>query len=218
MNAKRIINVGGDEHPDKKKYNYRTHVGINKRRIIESILEGEPNGKSRNEISQDTGLNPDTVTEHCKELQDDGWISKKNKQAKYHVTDGTYGYPELIGLSFGRGAIGTIWNDIRRELLRSGEAITEQQLLREFASRLGARIVYIMIQSLSPKMIFPNRNDEQLDLVYRINIKNNYRIKREYREKMSREWIEKAIRPIYLLSEFRRLPIVKRGLGQNLMM
>ena len=67
LNAKRIINVGDNEHPDKKKYNYRTNVGINKRRIIESIIESEPNGKSRNEISHDTGLNPDTLTKHCNE-------------------------------------------------------------------------------------------------------------------------------------------------------
>ena len=30
---------------------------------------------------------------------------------------------------------------------------------------------------------------------------------------MAREWVERAIRPIRLLSEFRRLPIVRRGLA-----
>ena len=214
MDAKKDANVGDNQPPDKKQHNYRTNVGINRRRIIESILESEPNGKSRNELSQDTGLNAETVTENCKQLQYYGWIFKKNKQAKYHITDDVYGYPELIGHSFGREAIGTIWDDIRRELLRSGEAITEQQLLREFASRLSETIVYILIQSLSPKRLFLNRNDEQLvDLPYRINIKNNYHIKRKFKEEMSRELVERAIRPIRLLSEFRRLPIVKRGLA-----
>jgi hypothetical protein len=96
------------------------------------------------------------------------------------------------------------------------EAKRDQDTLREFASRLGATIVYIMIQSLYSKSKFPNRNDEQslVDIVNRINIKGNshYRIRGQDKDEIARKWVEKAIRPLFILFEFCRLPIVKRGL------
>lgn len=207
----------------------RVNVVFNKLNIIESIAKNEPYGRHTMDIANDTKLHRDTINRLCKRLQIDGYIFRKNKQSEYHVTKKAYGYPELTAFSFGRKAIKTIY-DVRervsspnefcidefcKNLLRSNnnkdinntfEANRDLVTLLEFATRLGAIIEYIMIQALRPKKIFPNREEQLVDL-------DAYPIKGKDKDDISRRWVENAIKPTSMLFEFCRLPMVKRGLA-----
>jgi hypothetical protein len=76
--------------------------------------------------------------------------------------------------------------------------------LFEFANRIGALITYIMIQALSPKKIL-SYNENLLGIDVRIKGKDKYN--------MSSNWVNKAIIPTLILSEFCKLWMMERGLA-----
>jgi predicted transcriptional regulator len=84
---------------------------------------------------------------------------------------------------------------------RCDEQLTDQIDLFEFATRIGALIEYIMIQALRPKKLLPD-NDLEVDVP----------IKGKDKDDIAYNWVENAIQPIGILSEFCRLWTVKRGL------
>ncbi len=196
----------------------RVNVAYNKLKILESIARSEPAGRHTMDISSDTKLSRITVFRLCKQLEDDIYISRKNKQSEYHITKKVYGYPELTAFSFGIKALKTICHDIpraRERVITSNpdyntlEAKRDQKVLHDFALRLGVIIEYIIIQALRPKKAFPNREKEGLvDLDLNPIIVNG-----KQKNDIARNWVENAIKPASILDEFCRLWVVKRGLA-----
>ena len=62
----------------------------NQEKILLSIVRSEPFGISRIELAVTTDLDPETVSNHCKQLVLNKMITKANKKAKYHLTDKAY--------------------------------------------------------------------------------------------------------------------------------
>ena len=81
---------------------------------------------------------------------------------------------------------------------------TETSLF-EFALRLSATIIYIMIWALRPKKFYLDRKKELVEL-------NTSPIKGSNKDSMALDWVNNAIKPEMILSEFRRLGLVERGL------
>ena len=207
----------------------RRNVGFNKRKIIESILRSESDGRRTMDIADDTNLSRDTVYTHCQELEKDGYIYKVNKQSGYHLTDKAYGYPDSGASSFGKAAIRSIYDGIRNKGLldtlneffidETGKSLDltthkaemEQKILHEFAIWLGAIIEYTMIQALSPKKsarkILPKTDDDFVN-PFALGIK------RGGKNDIFRIWLEKPIVPHMMLIffQFSWLPMVRRGL------
>jgi hypothetical protein len=202
------------------------NVEYNKLKIINSILKNEPDGRHTLDIAKDTKLNRDTVTRLCKQLQNDDYIFKKNKQSEYHVERKVYEYPELTAFSLGTSAERALFdihrgwegdlnefcsNEICKKILYNAdntntdfhdEIYVEEKTLLKFAIGLGAFIVYIMIQALGPKKALPTMSE----ILYQ-----KHPIKGQDKDDMIRAWVENAIKPTSILSKFCNLPMVKRG-------
>ena len=84
------------------------NVAYNKRKIIKNIAESEPFGRDMMDVANDTKLHKDTVSTLCYQLEEDDYIFRKNKQARYHVTYKIYSYPILTAFYFGTNATRSI--------------------------------------------------------------------------------------------------------------
>jgi predicted transcriptional regulator len=202
----------------------RIDVIINERSVLESIVTSEPEGRHVFQIAIDVGMSRQRAARYCIKLDELGLIERKNKEAPYHITEKIYSYPMLGAHFFGNEAIRNIRN--RRKWLCDTTRFCNTKLCRsilkqnantghthsdldeinlfEFANRIGALITYIMIQALSPKKIL-SYNENLLGIDVPIKGKDKFN--------MSHNWVNKAIIPTSILSEFCKLWMVERGLA-----
>jgi hypothetical protein len=181
--------------------------------IFHIIALSEPDGKSTNELTKDTGFHRDTIYTLCKQMLKNGLLIKSGKFGKYHLGPKSLEDSGLHGFIFGtevtkqfyslRDFICTTNKFCNNEYCKSvlegrpyKEIIPDKDLydevhLFEFAIRIGAIISYELIESMKyaqlPNLNYVKRNDLIL------------------------KWIDNVIRPLLLIQIFRRLyPVSKR--------
>ena len=89
--------------------------------------------------------------------------------------------------------------------IQCDEQLIDQLNLFEFANRIGALIVYILIEAVRPKKLLSHNDD-----LLRTDIPP---IKGKYKQQISRDWVDNAIKPTKILWEFGQIWMVKRGLA-----
>jgi predicted transcriptional regulator len=153
----------------------RREVGEETRqRVLVKILESEPKGMSTKDLVKATGRNRRTIQGICSNYESKGLLKKTNKKGKYHLTskaklidDPSVGsflvlWNMISGLPFELGDVAMsssmdfvntkrvqqILNSQKRPNKSKQKEALGKFLLFEFALRVGASILYIMIQSM----------------------------------------------------------------------
>jgi hypothetical protein len=197
----------------------RRNVVFAEQRILETIRNYEPEGRRLLDIANDIHKHRDTARRLCNRLQRDHYITRRNKQSPYHVTDKANGDPADTAVFFQRQALENIlswkWlsltnnfcdkdhcknilNDPEQRLGRS-----DQLTLFEFANRVGALIVYSMVQACRPKKPELNIN----------NIRIGINLKGVDKEKIARSWTN-SLSGDRIFSEFSKMDLVKKSLSR----
>jgi predicted transcriptional regulator len=176
----------------------------NKWKILECIFQFEPQGISTKELEENTGLNHDTISNHCKELVLEGRITKKNKKAKYHLTEKAYDEPIVRAWLFKK-----IMENIRKWNIPFDEENVfcnvnkghgeednyNKRILFSFANRIGTFIIYAMIEAIK----LGSWTAEIPGKTMTADLSGS-------KDKLALEWIKNVIDPIDLFSEFLELP------------
>ncbi len=196
--------------------------------IIKCVAIHGDAGAGTTEIAKRTKLNRSTVYRICSKLLLRHIIQKKNKRAKYHLTRKLYGDSNLLPFSLGMDAVSDMqkWkyisvtnrfcnNEIAKKIMeywkwRNKTKLTaedEEQLdelsLFEFANRIGALVLYFLINAMNPKI-----------LGLKIKGFDTFDTFAEFRDKdeMAISWIENSVKPARILQEFAKISIVTKGL------
>jgi hypothetical protein len=181
------------------------------------IAKHEPEGRRVIPISKDIDTHRATVSRLCDELANDDWINRKNKQSAYHLTQKANGDPEIgafifsgqtarkfskkvvISLSNKFCKKQTCKNILDQRKSAHVDDLTNELLLFEFVNRIGAWIVYVMMQAVRPDKVHIAING------------TNFKIsKGKDRDKVAETWID-SIKGKRLFHEFEQLEIVKNG-------
>ena len=187
----------------------------NKWKILECIFHFEPQGISTKELEENTGLNHDTISNHCKELVLEGRITKKNKKAKYHLTKKTYEDPVIKAWIFKKNAMekirhGNIPFDKENAFCNIGKNHPDEdnynkQMLFSFANKIGSFIIYAILEALKLWSLAPQIKGKTtaVDLGGRNT------------DKLVLDWLENVVDPIDLLREFLALLSVRNEESMN---
>jgi predicted transcriptional regulator len=179
--------------------------------ILQIIANNEPLGIRVPEIADASQLNRVTVYRHCDKLEDDSLIKRKNKQAEWHLTQKGFGYPGLRTFLFYSSTIRKILhNDVSMYRLKFPRSFEneksleefDKKMLSEFANRLSATILYMMIQALNPRKS-SSLKIQNMEVDTEIN--DPYNI-----QKIGRAWID-SINPDSIFREFSTLLFVIIG-------
>jgi hypothetical protein len=201
---------------------------VNKRnKIIDRIVNSEPDGRRVMEIAKDTDLNRETISIHCKELEyDDLAITRKNKQSPYHLTQKMYGNPRAASFFFQIEATdkireGDTWISDNSRFCNIDYCFTiinaiynlkdpdnshkirhefEQLVLFEFGNRIGALVLYTMLQAIRP-------TKEDVQKIAREKMP----LKGKDKDEAGKSWIE-SISMDRIFQEFSRLPMIRERL------
>jgi predicted transcriptional regulator len=145
-----------------------------KRKVFVKILESEPNGMSTQDLVKAIGRDRRTIQGICQDYENEGLIKKTNKKGQYHLTSKAKRIDNpsvgsflvlwnMIGswlFELGDIAMSSSMDFVKvkrvQQILNSqkrpNETIHKEAfgkfLLFEFALRVGASILYIMIQSM----------------------------------------------------------------------
>ena len=145
-----------------------------KQRVFVLILNSEPKGMTTDELVTATGLNRRTISGICRDYQNKGLLYKTSKKGQYHLTNkakriddpsvGSYVIMwDMIGswlFELGEFAMSSSVDFVNakrvQQILDSQKHPNKTKnkealgifLLFEFALRVGASILYIMIQSM----------------------------------------------------------------------
>jgi DNA-binding transcriptional regulator YhcF (GntR family) len=192
-------------------------------RIIRCIKKYDFSGGRRvKDIANDPDVNVNlsTVTRHCKLLEKEGLIRKKNKQSEYHLTPRAYDNQVLLDIIFegkskvwqtkipmaeinskGKKIIQNKFLEYDYKLKSKHEDYSDQFELSIFANKIGAMITYLFVEAVSPFELIGLSNEEKK------------RISGRYKDQLTINWIRELIDPLAIFSEFCKLNIVKRGLA-----
>jgi hypothetical protein len=184
----------------------------NKDNILEHIANSEPEGRSTSELTEETGLHRDTIYTLSKQLEKDGWIKKGGKYGKYRLTEKALYDPSIGSQIFRVEVMRSIarwsipWtrpNKFSRleSKTPNKEYETEVELF-DFANKIGALLVYILLHALRPRDIAINGSSKR-----KINLSG------KEKTEQARRWVENTIDPRWLLVEFSRLRVVAEGLA-----
>ena len=180
------------------------------------------------EIARDLNLHRDTVLQYCNELVRKHYLKRDGKKGKYHITGKARGEPSLLPFSLGMDAIGKMldWTFISsnskycnnklfwtiiygskrsfnsdvviniRDII--GGLKIDELVLFEMANRIGALILYILIGAMNPEITRLKLNGKEVTI--------------DNQDQDVMNWVENAIKPVRLLEEICKLPIIYRGL------
>jgi hypothetical protein len=194
----------------------RSNVSLNKNKILDSVAASQPEGRHVKGIMDDTLLSRATVARLCNELEREGYITKKNKQAPYRLTEKPIGDPSNKAFLFQNNAVRNLqklvwmsdqsrflnmkrYKDILRDSKHiDGNPTLDQLLLFEFANKIAALILYTLIEVVRPYKIVNKIRKERI------------KIKGRDRDNIAKTWI-KSINPSRLFHEFSKIDIVNRG-------
>jgi hypothetical protein len=217
---------------------------LNRQKILQKLTDVYPNGKSTSELKDELMLHRDTIYELCNSLMmDDLVIKESGKRGKYKLTSKVFSDPSYFSYRLGDKATKDLrrWeysqdyrksfynNASRKCTLFDMQSINDNEktvpmILTEFGNRIGALIVYQMIEAL------------QFNKLMKVNVNTKKRTKNQLRDKetekgsevmkklkMSGEVVDKlvvdyaknAIKPFLILNEFLNFVDHERGLLCN---
>jgi hypothetical protein len=206
---------------------YTKDVGdLNKVRILQCLASGDVDGKSTMNITAETGLHRDTVHTLSKQLIAAGLVVKgQGRWGKYRLTEKALGDISLVGWIFGKSVFKEIWrkgsniltdckycNNIDlNDVSKISDEEFERRLLFSFTVLIGAYVMFVFLKSFKPSTI------EAAD-----NIKKSFRrslqkvedsdISGRHKDELVRQWVNSAIQPYMMLTEFRKLRFIRRDL------
>ena len=142
--------------------------GGTKKNTTFSILRSEPFGISKIKLAVTTDLNPETVSNHCKQFILNKMITKANKKAKYHLTDKAYGDKTVRAWRFRKNALSAMrsrkipfseensFSNIDDEDLTTENH--DKLMLFSLANWIGSFMIYTLIDAIRPEMWVPEFN------------------------------------------------------------
>jgi hypothetical protein len=196
----------------------RRNVVFVQQKILETIRNHEPEGRHLLDIANDIQKHRDTARRLCNRLQRDHYITRRNKQSPYHVTDKAHGDPIDTAVYFQRQALENIrsWKwlsltnkfcdkDFCRNIFNDSDQLdlNDQLTLFEFANRVGALVVYSMIQACRPRKPELNINNTRIGID----------LKGVDKEEIARSWTD-SLSGGRIFDEFSKMDLVKKGLSR----
>ena len=180
----------------------------NREKILHCLISAHPEGRSTSELTEDTGLDRDTIHEHCTDLSKQGQVIKKGgKRGKYFLTGKSSADPGLRAYWLNHRAMQNFWRmkaHKNNSFCKLNGDYSDQESLFVFANNIGAYITYVLIEAARPnKRITLNLKKSEGSKKFIVNNSN---------DETTRKWIEKSINPLSILNEFEKLQCVKRGL------
>ena len=188
-----------------------------KQKILEIIAESEPDGKTSGELVKNTGLHRDSIRLACNSLTRENLIVRSGgKLGKYHLVSKIFEEDPGLNAFLSGTAITnkfyelteypTCINNIfcntifcqekwKSEDYDNPDNLVDEVYIFEFALRLGAVIIYQLIQAVRFSQLHK----------YSTTAENNLLIK----------YIENAVRPLLLIRIFRKLFPVSRRLNTD---
>lgn len=208
---------GIKEHKIKKMIEkMKSERSTNEEIILKYILRSEPIGKSTKSLQLYTKLHRDTIHSICKDLITKGLVIKSSKNGNYHLTEKAYGYVKIQSHRFKEKIKSNMLNweiplDMENAFCTYDEEnqrwnIDELSIFR-FANRIGAVIVYTMIEALKPDKWIQSINRSQGN---KKGTKSSI-MNAENKDRLTIQWVRQVIDPITLLWMFAKLPNVKTG-------
>lgn len=188
---------------------------------METIGKHEPDGRRVQKIADDIHAHRDTIRRLCEKLEDDHYITRQNKQSAYHLTDKVYGNPANAAPLFQGQALRNIrswkWMSLTNKFCNARYCkhvynnfkevsyihLRDELTLFEFANRMGALIIFVMIQACRPKTRKIDINNMEID----IDPKGGNK------DKIAISWID-SINGSQIFSEFSKMDLVKEGLSR----
>ena len=172
------------------------------------------------EIEKVTELHRTTISRLCISLTKEHYIKRKNKQAVYQLTEKAGGDPAMIAFSLGnegwdriskwvsdsiatrskyqRSHFGTHGSEGRKyanKTLKVDDLL--QVIINEFATFIGALIVYHILSALSPRKV--RLKSKIIDSELKIEPTDDFLFR----------WLKNAIKPGLIFHQFSRLPVVE---------
>lgn len=185
----------------------------NREKILRCLINAHTEGRSTSELTEDTGLDRDTIHEHCAALSKQGLVIKKDgKRGKYYLTGKSSADPDLRAYWFNHRAMQNFWSMnahknnsfCKLNYASHNEDYLGQASLFVFANNIGAYITYVLLEAARPnKKTTLNLKTTEGSKKFIVNNSN---------DETTRKWIEKSINPLSILNEFEKLQCVKRGL------
>lgn len=170
-------------------------VTVSATKIIRT-LDGEPKGMRVSQLVKTTKLKKRTVQRRLEELERELLIRRKNKHSPYRLTDKIYGDYYLKAMFFHS----QVKYRMRDRLLNSSDV----KLLRSFGDKIGALVIYCMMQSLKSKSMKGDISELYTENS-QLPIKDSLKLLR-----INKAWIE-GIRLDDIFSEFCQLKMIKKG-------
>jgi IclR helix-turn-helix domain len=184
----------------------------NKETILECIAKNEPEGRSTSELSEETGLHRDTIYSLSKQLENEGWVKKGGKYGKYHLTEKALNDPSIGSWIFRGEVMRSIarwsvpWAKPNKFSSLEAKAPNKEYEIEgelfDFANKIGALVVFILLHALRPRDIAINGTS-----------KKKIKLSGKEKTEQARRWVDNTISPRWLLFEFSKLRIVAEGLA-----
>ena len=202
---------------------------LNKIRILQCLASGDVDGKSTMNITTESGLHRDTVHTLSKQLIAAGLVVKgQGRWGKYRLTEKALGNISLVGWSFGKSAFKEIWrrgseilsdckycNNIDlKDAPKISDEEFERRLLFSFTVLIGAYVMFVFLKSFEPSTIEAIANSKKKP--FRTSLQkvggSNSNISGRQKDELVRQWVNNAIQPYMMLTEFRKLRLIRRNL------
>jgi hypothetical protein len=198
---------------------------LNKLKILQCLASGDVDGVSTTNITNETGLHRDTVHTLSKQLIAAGLVVKgQGRWGKYHLTEKALGDVSLVGWSFGKSAFKEIWrrgseilsdckycNNIDfNDAPKISDEEFERRLLFSFTILIGAYVMFVFLKSFEPSTIEAIASKKR---PFRTSLqKVGSNISGRHKDELVRQWVNNAIQPYVMLTEFRKLRLIRRNL------
>jgi hypothetical protein len=197
---------------------------LNKVKILQCLASGDIEGKNTTSITNETGLHRDTVHTLSRQLIATGLVMKgQGRWGKYRLTEKALGDVSLLGWIFGRSAFKEIWengseilsdcqycnNVDLNDAAKISDEEFERRLLFSFTVLIGAYVMFVFLKSFEPSAIEA------------ANLKKSFRtplqkvgggISGRHKDELVRQWVNSAIQPYMMLTEFRKLRLIRQNL------
>jgi hypothetical protein len=199
---------------------------LNKLKILQCLASGDVDGMSTTNITNETGLHRDTVHALSKQLIAAGLVVKgQGRWGKYHLTEKALGDVSLVGWSFGKSAFKEIWrkgseilsdckycNNIDlNDAPKISDEEFERRLLFSFTLLIGAYVMFVFLKSFEPSTIEAIAGKKRPFRTYLQKVGSS-NISGRHKDELVRQWVNNAIQPYMMLTEFRKLRLICRNL------
>jgi hypothetical protein len=198
---------------------------LNKAKILQCLASGDIDGKSTTSITNETGLHRDTVHTLSRQLIATGLVMKgQGRWGKYRLTEKALGDVSLLGWIFGRSAFKEIWEkgseilsgcqycknvDLNDAAKISDEEL-ERRLLFSFTVLIGAYVMFVFLRSFEPSAIEAANNTKKSFRTHLQKVGGD--ISGRHKDELVRQWVNNAIQPYMMLTEFRKLRLIRQNL------